>query len=121
MEFDERGREVLSQIPVAFNVPVEKRISTLDFHRQRLLEQREQLRQMLEAMRSDGEVETLAEANDFRVDDPLDPEAAISDFELDDDVEDVSSVLAEKEFSRTPSAAPETSSTGEENGKVTAS
>lgn len=117
MEFDEKGREVLSQIPVAFNVPVQRTISTLDFHRQRILEQREQLRQMLESMKQDGEYETFDEANDFTVDDPLDPEASTSEFELDDDVVDPSVALAEKEY-RALAAKSGPSSSPAEGGKV---
>lgn len=100
IQFDERGREILSNVPVAFNVPIQKRISTLDFHRQRLLEERQRMREMLEAMKEDQEFETFAEANDFSVDDPLDPEAKYSDYELDDDVVDVAQAFAEAEHSR---------------------
>lgn len=114
MEFDEKGREVLSQIPVAFNVPVQRRISTLDFHRQRIIEERQRLREMLEAMQADAEVETFAEANDFNVDDPLDPEAATSEFELDDDVIDPALALAEKEYRAAAAKSGESSSPKEE-------
>lgn len=100
IQFDERGREILSQVPVAFNVPVQKRISTLDFHRQRILEERERLREMLARMKEDEEFETFEEANDFNVDDPLDPEVKYSEFELDDDVVDPARALAEAEHSR---------------------
>lgn len=113
IQFDERGREILSNVPVAFNVPVQKRISTLDFHRQRLLEERQRMREMLEAMKEDQEFETFAEANDFSVDDPLDPEAKYSDYELDDDVVDVARTLAEAEHSRIASQTRKPSSSEE--------
>lgn len=96
---DEKGREVLSDMPVAFNVPTPKRISTLDFHRSRLLEQREAMRRMLEEMQEDKEHETFREANDFAVEDPFDESIVHrTDFELDDDNLDVSSVLAEESY-----------------------
>lgn len=94
---DDKGREVLSDMPVAFNVPTQKRISTLDFHRSRLLEQREAMRRMLEEMQEDKEHETFREANDFAVEDPFDESIVDrTDFELDDDNVDVSRILAEK-------------------------
>lgn len=110
IRFDERGREILSDVPAAFNVPVQKRISTLDFHRQRLLEERQRLQEMLQAMREDSEVETFAEANDFNVEDPLDETAAYTDFELDDDNSDGINALAEKEYQRLMAEAPKSDS-----------
>lgn len=98
--FDSRGREILSDMPTHFNVPIQKRISTLDFHRQRLLEQREMMRQMLEDLRAEDEAETFAEANDFRCEDPLDEEAAYTDFELSDDGLDGLETLAQAEYQR---------------------
>lgn len=96
---DSRGREILSDMPASFTVPGHKRISTLDFHRQRLLEQREMMRRMLEDICEDQEYETFKEANDFAVKDPLDEETAYrTDFELDDDDLDVSRVLAEESY-----------------------
>lgn len=84
--FDSRGREQLSDIPASFVVPTQRRISTLDFHRQRLLEQRELLRRMMEEMKEDSEYESFKEANDFAVEDPFDEEVSRrTDFELDDD------------------------------------
>lgn len=100
IKFDDRGREILSDMPAAFTVPVQKRISTLDFHRQRLLEQREAMQRMLQELREDSEHETFAEANDFRVEDPFDEDAKFSDFELDDDNIDGLDALARKEYQR---------------------
>lgn len=116
IQFDELGREILSDVPVAFNVPVQKRISTLDFHRQRIIEERERLREMLARMQEDKEVETFAEANDFTVDDPLDPEAGFSDYELDDDVVDPAMALAQEEHRRVSARNSKTPSS--EEGKV---
>lgn len=99
IKFDERGREILSSMPVAFNVPVQKRLSTLDFHRQRLLDQREAMRRMIEEMQYDNEHETYAEASDFAVEDAFDESIArASDFELDDDSLDPSLRIAEEAF-----------------------
>lgn len=98
---DEKGREILSDMPAAFNVPTQKRISTLDFHRQRLLEQREMMRRMMEEMREDMEHETFREANDFAVEDPFDETIAThSDFELDDDSLDGLETVAREEYQR---------------------
>lgn len=98
--FDARGREILDPMPAAFVVPApdQRRISTLDFHRAKLLEQREIMRRMLEDMKADSEHETLAEANDFRVEDPLDEEASHSDFELDDDDLDVVEAISREAY-----------------------
>lgn len=97
IKFDERGREILSSMPVAFNVPIQKRLSTLDFHRQRLLDQREVMRRMIEEMQYDKEHETYAEANDFAVEDAFDESIAhASDFELDDDTVDPAYRIAEE-------------------------
>lgn len=98
ISFDARGREILSDIPAAFNVPVQKRISTLDFHRQRLLEQREAMRRMLEEMQAEGEQESYKEANDFAVEDPFDEFPEGTDFELDDDNSDGLSAVAERMY-----------------------
>ncbi|WP_276819087.1 hypothetical protein [Mailhella massiliensis] len=114
--YDERGREVLSDVPVAFNVPVQKNISTLDFHRQRILEERERLREMLARMKEDSEFETFEEANDFNVEDPLDPEAFVSSFELDDDIVDPVRALAEAEHRRVSAVAAAKAPQSEENG-----
>lgn len=100
ISFDDRGREILSDMPAAFNVPVQKRISTLDFHRQRLLEQREAMRRMIEEMREEGEFETFREANDFEVEDPYDDHTPGTDYELADDGTDGLDALAEKEYRR---------------------
>lgn len=97
---DERGREILSDMPCHFIVPNQRRISTLDFHRQRLLEQREMMRRMIEEMESDSSFETFADANDFSCEDPLDEDAFSSDFELDDDGLDGLQALAEAEYNR---------------------
>lgn len=102
IQHDEKGREILSDMPVAFNVPTQKRISTLDFHRQRLLEQREMMRRMMDEMREDMEHETFREANDFAVEDPFDESIATrSDFELDDDSLDGLEAVAREEHRRT--------------------
>lgn len=82
--FDEHGREIPSPTPVAFHAPQQERFSVLDYHRQRLLDQRKALLEMLESLKED-EFETFAEADDFVVDDPLDPGCMDSVFELDDD------------------------------------
>lgn len=82
--FDEQGREIPSPTPVAFHAPQQERFSVLDYHRQRLLDQRQALFQMLDAIKED-EYETFAEADDFAVEDPLDPDSMASVFELDDD------------------------------------
>ena len=108
--FDERGREVLSDMPAAFTVPVQKRISTLDFHRQRLLEQREAMRRMIEELREENEHETFAEANDFDVDDPYDERPAGSDYELADDGLDGLDALAQREYQRVVEEARKTDS-----------
>ena len=101
ISFDSRGREVLSDIPASFVVPDQRRISALDFHRQRLLEQREIMRHMLEDMKEDAEYETFAEANDFSVDDPLDDDVMRTDYELDDDNLDGVEALAREVHKRT--------------------
>lgn len=101
ISFDSRGREVLSDVPAQFVVPDQRRISTLDFHRQRLLEERENLRRMLAEMKESEEFETFAEANDFRVEDPFDDEAQFTDFELDDDSLDGLEAVAREEHRRT--------------------
>lgn len=98
--FDERGREVLSDTPAAFTIPVQRRISTLDFHRQRLLEQREAMRRMIEDLREENEYETFAEANDFDVDDPYDERPAGTDYELADDGLDGFDALVQREYQR---------------------
>lgn len=99
--FDNRGREILSDVPAQFVLPDQRRISTLDFHRQRLLEERERMRLALAQMREDEEYETFAEANDFRVADPFDPEAEFTDYELDDDNMDGLERVAREVHSRT--------------------
>lgn len=96
IQFDSRGREILSDIPSSFYVPVQKSVSTLDFHRAKLLETREQMRRMIEEMRAESEYETFAEANDFAVEDPFDDFPEGTDFELADDGMDGLSSLAEK-------------------------
>lgn len=98
--FDDRGREILDDMPAAFTIPDQRRISTLDFHRQKLLEQRELMRRMLEDLREENEYETFAEANDFRVKDDFDEQADYSDFELDDDSLDGVEALAREEHRR---------------------
>nr|CDL65913.1 unnamed protein product [uncultured bacterium] len=98
ISFDARGREILSDIPAAFNVPVQKRISTLDFHRQRLLEQREAMRRALEDMQAEAEQESFKEANDFAVEDPFDEFPEGTDFELDDDSPDGLDAVAERMY-----------------------
>lgn len=100
IQFDDRGREILDDMPASFILPDQRRISTLDFHRQRLLEQREALRRMMEELKEDSEFETFAEANDFRVRDDFDEDAEFSDFELDDDNLDGVETLARKEYQR---------------------
>lgn len=99
---DARGRELLSDMPTHFTLPNPKRISTLDFHRARLIEQREAMRAAIEAMREDSEHETFREANDFAVEDPFDDEISRrTDFELDDDAGDGLEALAREEYQRT--------------------
>lgn len=100
IKFDDRGREILSEIPASFTLPTPRPISTLDFHRQRLLEQREAIRRMMEEMKENEEYETFAEANDFRVEDPFDEAAAYTDFELDDDGLDGVEAVAREEYRR---------------------
>lgn len=100
IKFDDRGREILSDRPVAFNVPAQRRISTLDFHRERLLQEREMMRRMIEDMKAESEYETFEEANDFRVRDDLDEDAEFSDFELADDGLDALDSLAREEYRR---------------------
>lgn len=103
IQFDDRGREILSDMPVAFNVPVRPSISTLDFHRQRLLDQREAVRRMIEEMKYDNEHETYAEANDFAIEDPFDESiATASDFELDDDTVDPAHRILEEALREDP-------------------
>ena len=108
ISFDNRGREILSDVPAQFVLPDQRRISTLDFHRQRLLEQREAMRSMLEQMREDEEHETFAEANDFRVADPFDPESEFTDYELDDDNLDGLEAVAREVYNRSLEEASRT-------------
>lgn len=100
IKFDERGREILSDMPSHFVVPTQKRISTLDFHRQRLLEQREMMFRMMQEMREDSEYESFKDANDFDVEDDFDEEIHQSDYELSDDGLDGLEALARQEYSR---------------------
>lgn len=120
ISFDEKGREILSDMPAAFTLPDQRRISTLDFHRQRLLDQRESLRRMMQELREENEVETFAEANDFKVKDDFDAYAETTDFELDDDNLDGLEALAREEHRRYLAAAPRSAESAEkqvnENG-----